>query len=83
MASTAENFPTIKWELFEDSPESGKVARRALQRFMPPVRLETFRDSLRRMSHAPVPGITTPNGNDPLAIERVLEVRRLNAPMPE
>jgi hypothetical protein len=33
------------------------------------------------MSHAPVLGIATPNGNDPLVMERVLSVRRQYAPM--
>jgi hypothetical protein len=83
VASPAENFPAVTRDLFEESPESGKAARRILAASMPPARLEIFRDSLHWMSHAPVLGIATPNGNDPLAMERLLEVRRIYAPMPE
>jgi hypothetical protein len=81
VALPAGRFPVITHEVFEESTESPKAARSAVAGAAPPGRLETYRDSLHWMSHAPVLGIATPNGNDPLAPERVLEVRRLYASM--
>jgi hypothetical protein len=81
VASPAENFPAVTRDLFEESPESPKAARRAVAASTPPARLETFRGSMHWMSHAPVLGIATPNGNDPLALDRLLAVRRIYAPM--
>jgi hypothetical protein len=81
VASPPENFPLVSRDVFEESRESPLAARRAAGRSLPPGRMETYRDSMRWMSHAPVLEIATPNGNDPLALERVLEVRRIYAPM--
>lgn len=81
VASPAENFPAIARGVFEESSESPRAAQRAVAGSTPPGRMETFRDSMHWMSHAPVLGLHTPNGNDPLAPERILAVRRLYAPM--
>lgn len=80
-AMPSDRFPVVTRDIFEESSESPKAARRAVSGTPAQGRLETFRDSLHWMSHAPVLGIPTPNGNDPLAMERALEVRRLYSPM--
>lgn len=81
VATPADRFPLVTRDTFEESKESPLAARRAVAGAVPAARLETFRDSLHWMSHAPVLGLATPNGNDPLAMERMIEVRRLYAPM--
>jgi hypothetical protein len=81
IAGKAEDSPKTDSQTFEESAESPKAARRVVSGSTPPGRFETFRGSMRWMSHAPALGLATPNGNDPLALERVLEVRRLYAPM--
>lgn len=77
VVSARENFPLVSLDIFEEPRESPRAAKRAAGGSSPSCRMEVFRGSMHWMSHAPVLGIATPSGNDPLAVGRVLEVRRI------
>lgn len=69
--------PAVALEHFEGSAETLQRVRAWVQRTTPPARLEGYRDSMRWANSAPMIEIATASGNDPLAPERILLVRRL------
>lgn len=64
---------------FEGSTETLERVRALVNQSVPPARLENYRDSMRWANSAPMTGIPTASGNDPLAPARILQVRRLFA----
>lgn len=69
--------PAVTPEQFEGSLETLEHMRTLVNRTTPPARVESFADSMRWANSAPMTGIPTASGNDPLAPARVLAVRRL------
>ncbi|MCS7315992.1 MAG: YfhO family protein [Bryobacterales bacterium] len=62
---------------FEGSAETLARMRELVNRSFPPARVESYRDSMRWANSAPMTGIPTASGNDPLAPARILAVRKL------
>lgn len=69
--------PAASAEQFEGSAETVERLRELVNQSTPPVRVEPYRDSMRWANSAPMTGIPTASGNDPLAPARILAVRRL------
>lgn len=69
--------PAASAEQFEGSAETLDRMRELVNRNVPPARIESYRDSMRWANSAPMTGIPTASGNDPLAPARILAVRRL------
>ena len=69
--------PAVTSEQFEGSRETLEQVRALVNQTLPPARLEAYRDSMRWANSAPMTGIPTASGNDPLAPARILAVRRL------
>jgi hypothetical protein len=69
--------PAATAEQFEGSRETLEGMRRLVRQTVPPWRVEPYRDSMRWANSAPMTGIPTATGNDPLAPARILRVRRL------
>jgi len=72
-----EQEPAATAEQFEGSRETLERMRRLVQQNIPPWRVEPYRDSMRWVNSAPMTGIPSASGNDPLAPARILSVRRL------
>ena len=75
--------PGVSSNQFEGSPMTLSVARLAARRTVPPGRIEAYDDSRNWAVQAPITGIPSANGDDPLALRRLLRVRRLFARGPE
>jgi hypothetical protein len=71
--------PGVTSKQFEGSPVTLNVARLAARRTVPPGRIEAYDDSKNWTVQAPITGIPSANGDDPLVLERFLRVRRLFA----
>lgn len=69
--------PAASAEQFEGSAETVARMRELVNGSFPPARIEPYRDSMRWANSAPMTGIPTASGNDPLAPARILAVRRL------
>jgi len=76
-AVRVEQEPAATAEQFEGSRETVERMRRLVHETTPPWRIEPYRDSMRWANSAPMTGIPTATGNDPLAPARILRVRRL------
>jgi len=72
-----QDEPAVSLAEFEGSAETLERVRALVNQTNPPARLESYRDSMRWANSAPMIGIPTAGGNDPLAQARILDVRRL------
>ncbi len=79
----AKDAMLVTPEEFEGSRETLAGIRRLVHQSAPPARVDTFDDSYNWASAAALLEVPTANGNDPLALQRYLAVRRLFAPGPE
>jgi len=73
----AAEDPAVSLRQFEGSAETLQRMRTLVGRSLPPARLESYRDSMRWANSAPMIGIPSASGNDPLAPARILDLRRL------
>ena len=64
-------------EHFDGSTELLSIVRGVVNKTNPPARLETYDDAMGWTSMAPAISIPTGNGNDPFALIRFMNVRRL------
>ncbi len=69
--------PAATAQQFEGSAETLEKLRELVNQSVPPARVEAYRDSMRWANSAPMTGIPTASGNDPLAPARILAVRKL------
>lgn len=69
--------PAVSRSEFEGSAETLERVRALVNQTTPPARLEAYNDSMRWANSAPMTGIPTASGNDPLAPARILHVRQL------
>ena len=76
---TRDQDPVVTPTEFEGSRETVAGIHRLTDRTVPPARIDTVEDSMAWGSSASVIGVYTPNGHDPLAPVRIVEVRRLYA----
>jgi hypothetical protein len=72
---TTRDDPGFSYEQFNGSRELLARIRALINQANPPWRIDTVNDSLRWANTAPVTEIPTANGNDPLALERYVQVR--------
>lgn len=75
--------PGVSYEVFEGSRETLARVRGLVNQSLPPARIDIFDDSYNWASSAPMLEVPTAGGNDPLALTRLLAVRRCFAPGPE
>ncbi|MEK7405744.1 MAG: YfhO family protein [Acidobacteriota bacterium] len=69
--------PGVTLREFEGSRETLERMRSLVNQTVPPARVEGYRDSWRWANFGLMTGIPTASGNDPLALERILAVRRI------
>jgi hypothetical protein len=69
--------PGVTPQHFDGSVELLATVRRFVNASQPPARLETYADAMSWTSMAPTIQIPTGNGNDPSALTRFMNVRRL------
>jgi hypothetical protein len=67
--------PGITPRAFDGSEELMARARQVVSAAFPPERIDTYRDSIGWVESAPVTGIPTAGGEDPLALVRFMQVR--------
>ncbi len=72
---TTRDDPGFSYEQLNGSRELLARIRALVNQANPPGRIDTVNDSLRWAMTAPITEIPTANGNDPLALERYLQVR--------
>ncbi len=75
-SSLAEN-PIVTARAFEGSERVLSRLRELVNQTVPPARMEVYRDSVRWAHHSSALEIPTANGNEPLALERLLDLRRI------
>lgn len=78
----ADRVAPVRENSFEGSPVTIAGVRRLIHQTTPPARIDVWQGSAGWMPAAPIEQVPTANGNDPLVIHRLLEVRRLFAPGP-
>ena len=69
--------PGVTADQFDGSQELLARVRQRVHQFEPPARMETYDDAMGWTSMAPLMELPTPNGNDPFALVRYMNVRRL------
>lgn len=69
--------PGVTPKHFDGSVELLATVRRFVNASRPPARLETYADAMSWTSMAPTVQLPTPNGNNPFALIRFMNVRRL------
>jgi len=70
-----QDSPIATPDKFEGSPVTLQRMRQLANQTAPPSRIEIYQDSANWVTGAPVTEVPTPNGNDPLAVARILQVR--------
>lgn len=81
-AQPASETAPIKENSFEGSPVTIEGVRLLIHQTEPPARIDIREDSVGWVPAALIERVPTANGNDPLVIDRLLQVRRLFAPGP-
>ena len=71
--------PGVSVEQFEGSPVTLHRMQALVNRTAPPARIEAYDDSRNWTTAAPITNVPTANGDDPLALARILKVRLLFA----
>ncbi|MCL5744258.1 MAG: YfhO family protein [Acidobacteria bacterium] len=71
--------PGVNVAQFEGTPVTLDRTRRLVYQTKPPARVDVFQDSKNWAVQGPVTEVPTANGDEPLAIERILRLRRLFA----
>lgn len=64
-------------DAYDGSRELVEGLRKLVNRTIPPARMEPWQDSVRWVHHAPAMRLPTASGNEPLALDRVLNLRRI------
>jgi hypothetical protein len=74
--------PSVSSEQFEGSEATLQRVRDLVNQTVPPARIDVFQDSANWSRSAAMLEVPTANGDDPLALKRLLQVRRLFAKGP-
>jgi len=74
-AASVSQEPGVSREAFDGSPETLQAVRQLVQTGFPPWRIDTLEDSTHWAMTAPLTQIPSANGNDPMALARLIQAR--------